>query len=298
MGISEWLTVVKAMDDIVKDDASLLKSMNVMGMLFPFAGIRAKALEVYINDIANSDMEPEEKVYKILNAQKEFKRIKNRKAIADVALNTAKEGTDFSYQSGVSEGLLDRFMEAAGFIDSEELQLIWGKILANEFEKPGTMPSSMIRILLEITPELATAFRAICSMTIGVWTKEMAEDSSDYSECILVPYQGNTEYFMNMKAGFSVLNELETIGLIRFNWLSGYAIQNIEGSSVHAVIGENKYVIDGIKRGELPIGNVMLTLAGSALKTVTEKVDVNEYDEKVIGFLKGKDLIVSEIEDD
>lgn len=36
-------------------------------------------------------------------------------------------------------------MDSAGFVSSEEIQWIWGKILANEFEKPGSTPPNMIR---------------------------------------------------------------------------------------------------------------------------------------------------------
>jgi hypothetical protein len=96
------------------------------------------------------------------------KKIKNQKAVAEIAMENAKPGTDFSENSGVSEEWLDRFMDSAGFVGTEEIQWIWGKILANEFERPGSTPPNMIRILSEITPGLASAFRYICSMCIWI----------------------------------------------------------------------------------------------------------------------------------
>ncbi|MBU5471281.1 DUF2806 domain-containing protein [Falcatimonas sp. MSJ-15] len=40
--------------------------------------------------------------------------------------------------------------------------------MANEFERPGSTPPNTIRILSEITPALASAFRYICSMCIWI----------------------------------------------------------------------------------------------------------------------------------
>ena len=54
-------------------------------------------------------------------------------------MNNAKEGTDFSDKSGVSEEWLERFMDSAGFVSAEDIQIIWGKILANELETLGVI---------------------------------------------------------------------------------------------------------------------------------------------------------------
>ena len=110
-----------------------------MGMLFPYAGLTKKAVDMYIDEIEKSDMSPEAKVFSVVNARKTIKKIKNQKCIADIAMNNAKEGTDFSDKSGVSEEWLERFMDSAGFVSAEDIQIIWGKILANELETLGVI---------------------------------------------------------------------------------------------------------------------------------------------------------------
>lgn len=155
MDIKTGTAVAKTAVDLVKSKNVLNKSVGLMGMLFPFAGMKQKAVEMYIEDIEKSDLPAETKVFMVLNTKKTFKKIKNQKAIAEIAIDNAKQGTDFSENSGVSEEWLDRFMDSAGFVSLEEIQWIWGKILANEFEKPGSTPPNMIRILSEITPKLA-----------------------------------------------------------------------------------------------------------------------------------------------
>lgn len=213
--------------DLVKNENVLNKSVGVMGMLFPFAGLKQKAVEMYVEDIEKSDLPADTKVFMVLNTKKTFKKIKNQKAIAEIAMENAKQGTDFSEDSGVSEEWLERFMDSAGFVSSEEIQWIWGKILANEFEKPGSTPPNMIRILSEITPGLASAFRYICSMCILILP---LSDNGDIQGCfqkLVVPYNKNDEKFRECGVSFNVLSELETLGVIRFESLAGYISKGI-----------------------------------------------------------------------
>ena len=131
MGLEEKLGE-KALD-LVKNENVQNKVADLFGMLFPYAGIKKKAVDMYIEEIENSDLSTEAKMISLLNAKKTLKKIKNQKNIAEIAKENAKEGTDFSEKSGVSEEWFDRFMESASYVSSEEMQLVWGKILANEF---------------------------------------------------------------------------------------------------------------------------------------------------------------------
>lgn len=274
--------------DLVKNENVLNKSVGVMGMLFPFAGLKQKAVEMYVEDIEKSDLPAETKVFMVLNMKKTFKKVKNQKAIAEIAMENAKQGTDFSEDSGVSEEWLDRFMDSAGFVSSEEIQWIWGKILANEFERPGSTPPNMIRILSEITPELASAFRYICSMRIWILPLNENGDIQGEFQELFVPYNKNDEKFRECGVSFNVLNELETLGVIRFESLSGYISTGITNDKVLICVGDKLDVIEEYRKGKLPIGNVMLTSVGEALKSITDSVEISDYYEMVKIYMSDK----------
>ena len=274
--------------DLVKNENVLNKSVGVMGMLFPFAGLKQKAVEMYVEDIEKSDLPADTKVFMVLNRKKTFKKIKNQKAIAEIAMENAKQGTDFSENSGVSEEWLERFMDSAGFVSSEEIQWIWGKILANEFEKPGSTPPNMIRILSEITPGLASAFRYICSMCILILPLSDNGDIQGYFQKLVVPYNKNDEKFRECGVSFNVLSELETLGVIRFESLAGYISKGITNDKVLICVGDKLDVIEEYQKGELPIGNVMLTSVGEALKSITDSVEISDYYEMVKTYMSDK----------
>lgn len=288
MDITTGTAVAKTAVDLVKNENVLNKSVGVMGMLFPFAGLKQKAVEMYVEDIEKSDLPAETKVFMVLNTKKTFKKIKNQKTIAEIAMENAKQGTDFTENSGVSEEWLERFMDSAGFVSSEEIQWIWGKILANEFENPGSTPPNMIRILSEITPGLAAAFRFICSMSIWIMPLNENREIQGGIRELVVPYNKNDEKFRENGVSFNVLNELETLGVIRFESIAGYISKGFTNDKILICVGDKLDLIEEYKKGELPVGNVMLTSVGEALKAITDSVEVKDYYEMVRKYMSDK----------
>ncbi len=297
MDVTTGASIAKTAMDLVKNDNILNKTTGMMGMLFPYAGIKQKTVNMYMNEIEKADISPEAKVYAALNIKSTFKKIRNQKSIAEIAIENAKVETDFSEKSGVSEEWLDRFMDSAGFVSSEELQLVWGKILADEFERPGSTPPNMIRVLSEITPSLAKAFRSIVSMSI--WILPLKEDGNIESSFrrVFVPYKGNDEKFRKMGIGFDVLNELETLGVLRFESITGYITKGIENEKVLLCIGDELDLIEAHRKGEIPIGNVLLTSVGEALLAITDAIEIDGYHDMIKEYLNKANVKISDKHD-
>lgn len=297
MDITTGTAVTKTAVDLVKNDNVLNKTAGVMGMLFPYVGLKQKAVNMYIEEIEKSDMSPEVKIFTVLNMKKTFKKIKNQKSIADIAMENTKEGTDFSEKSGVSEEWLERYMDSAGFVSSEDIQLIWGKILANEFERPGSTPPNMIRILSEITPKLAMAFRVICSMIVFICPLMEDGNAMGAFRKLFVPYKMNNDRLHELGLSFDVLNELEVLGVIRFSSISGYVSKGITQKRVLLCIGDKLEVLSEHKNDEVPVGNVILTSAGEALQAITAPEDVEDYYDMVKKYLNSEQVKLAEEHD-
>ena len=244
---------------------------------------------MYVKEIEESNLPPETKVFTILNTKKTFKKLKNQGKIAEIAVENAKEGTDFSEESKVDEEWFDRFMDAASYVSSDKMQEIWGRILAKEFEEPGTTPKSMIRILSEISPECADAFSKIANMKILLIQLE-GDDAKDTLTRYFVPYRDNENYMVQLGLKLEMMNELESLGLITFNYLNGYLTENAKMTSKNIIIWANgKSLFMKNSKSEIPIGNVLLTKAGEALSNITPPKDNDEnYIEAVKIYLNKK----------
>ena len=80
---------------------------------------------------------------------------------------------------------------------------------------------------------------------------------------------------------FNVLNELETLGVIRFESIGGYISKGFSSDKILICVGDKLDVIEEYKKGKLPAGNVMLTSVGEALKSITDSIEIGDYYEMV-----------------
>lgn len=272
--------------DIAKNENLQNKSIDLLGMLFPYAGLEKKALDMYLEDIQKSNLPVEAKMIAVLNSKRIIKRLKNQKDIADIAINIAKEGTDFSCKSKVDDEWLDRFMESASFVNSDEMKLVWGKILANEFEIPGSTPQNMTRILSEFNQNLAKAFCTLCSMNVLYIHMGTEDKIDDALYRIIVPFDDNVDYMKKHGITFNVLNELDTLGVIKFDPVAGYAITNINNKTVLLYINGKTIEIQTNEQDKIPCGNVLLTEAGETLRRITNVKSIPNFEEILEKFMK------------
>lgn len=270
--------------DLVKSENVQNKFTGFMGMLMPYFGLEKKALDMYISDIEKSDLSKESKLIAILQAKKTIKRLKNQKDIVEIAVKNAKEDTDFTEKSGVDLEWFDRFMESAGLVTSDNIKLIWGKVLAGEFENAGSTPLNMTRILTEITPAYAEAFSKICGMQRKTVVIDENENVIVNRDDIVVPIRGNEKALSKIGLSINMVNELETLGLIKFDALSGYVAIDITGKAIIWYPEGVSHVISKHDADKLPIGNVTLTAAGECLRRIIEPIPYDGYAKLVDDF--------------
>lgn len=199
------------------------KIANAIGGAFPFWGLKKEAVKTYVSEIKNSDLSPMEKLLAIGSTKKMIKQMENQMEIARIALKVASPNTDFSEKSEVDEDWLDRFMDSARFVSDEKVQLLWGNVLASEFEHPGSTPPSVVRILTEITPRYAKVFQNLCSLSIDMLAVSPDGAFFPLESYIILP--SHYTYLSQYDINFSTLNELRFLGLIQFDSVAGYVLR-------------------------------------------------------------------------
>ena len=61
--------------ELIKNENVQNKMADVFGMLFPYAGIKKKAVDMYIAEVEKSNLPSDAKLIALLNAKKELKRL-------------------------------------------------------------------------------------------------------------------------------------------------------------------------------------------------------------------------------
>ena len=104
---------------------------------------------------------------KIIREQINLDRV-SAAAINELQQSESNGSTDQSTDSGeektISDDFLNSFEEEARQKSSEEMQLLFGRILAGEIRKPGTYSTRTVKILGQLDQGTATLFRKLCSM--------------------------------------------------------------------------------------------------------------------------------------
>jgi hypothetical protein len=269
------------------------KIANAIGAFFPFFGLKQEAVKTYVEEIKNSNMSPEAKLLAIANARRTYKELINQSKIMGIAGESAREGTDFSESSRVDDDWLARFMDSARFVSNDEMQFVWGRILAGEFELPRSTPPQIIRVLSEITPEYAHIFTSLCHLS----SKIEAFKEKKLSESDVIIIDSNNDFFRSLSLNFTTLCELQNHGLIMFDSMPGY-IRNYskkESPEIHLIYGDNVITIIDYPDNAFPVGHVLLTDVGRCIFNIIEKKPMDGYDKWLINFLKEEKVVISEV---
>lgn len=216
-----------------------------------------EALELMIDEFKKSNDPLPLKVVKIKNVRKIRKEWENQYDIYKIAQDDLDAHPEQDHSEDVDAEWLSRFMDSCKHVCSDDIKLIWGKLLAEECMKPDSVPTRLVHILSNLDRQSAQAFFTICNLCL--------EDSELYFTPIIFHKQ---DFFRNLGLSFIILSELDSIGLIRFAPSVQHAISSddpliteyehdfIYNSSIYSV-KSNKSLIR--------IGDVLLTEAGQAL---------------------------------
>jgi len=246
--------------------------------LFPFWGIKKKALDVAIDGIEKSDSSPEEKMFRIMSLRKQHKEWKNQSAILDAAFSVVDSNPELPPPSDIDEEFISRFLDAGKHVSDKDVQIMWGNILAGEFESPGSTPKSVTRVLSEMTKSHAEIFSTLCSMYVYLAPLSPNGDIAGISEVLLVP---NQRYFPNNSVdgiSFEALNELEFLGLIKFKPEGlGVTLSVNSSGQIYVVYNNSTVRFKNWSESQFPCGTVTLTPAGSCIARFVERKNLADY---------------------
>lgn len=262
--------------------------------LAPFYGSKRYAIDYLRKQIEDSNLAIDLKEQALWNIKKLHKYFKNQCDITDIAIQLAKPGTDFSNHSSVNEDWLDRFMDSAKFVTNEEMQRVWGKILAGEFEHPGKTPTNIIRILSEITAELATTFSNICSLVIDFYSYDVNSKQliqlSERNNIYLYLSDEPKKYYEEFGINNHVINELVSLNLVSLNiYGDSYSVENsktkkllmtspscFKNNQFYELQVSRRPGFNNLKKS-VPNSSISLTVSGKYLKKLFNYPSNEEY---------------------
>jgi hypothetical protein len=234
------------------------------------------------------------------------KVIKEQLNLDHITLHAAKElsnkhiGSSDKESEDISEDWLNEFENLARLKSSEDMKLIFGKILSGEIIKPGSFSIKTIKLISQLDNQAAILFQTFCSQTISLRAGENIFDAR------VVSFSGNAASNSLSQYGlsFDSLNVLQEYGLIisDYNSFMHYspciankhnqivATLHFQGKKFGLVPSDKEKYDDVLK-----LNGVALTKAGKELMDIIPINNSDNYKEALIKYLEDKHLELLEI---
>lgn len=216
--------------------------------------IKKDSLRKVYDEIANNkNIDYFSRIAIISNLNQDLKYYENQRNVISKAINDIEDNIDVNK---VDDDWLNFFFDKVKIVSSEEMQNIWGKVLSEEFNKPASIPKSLLHTISCIDLKSAKTFNKLCQF--------VAKDYITGEYIAFVDHKNYSYELSQQGISFQSLLVLDRFGLISFDKTITYCYK---GSTNNIMIytKKNKYILKPDNEGRIPLGNVILTQDGKIL---------------------------------
>ncbi len=220
-------------------------------------------------------MSPFTKAALISNARKMIKEYENFQGIVQISMRNISNGKNIA---DVDNEWIMQFWDASKNFSSEEFQLLWGRLLAQECNNPGSIPRSVIYILQRMDRADAVAFMKFSSLVVDV--------CGEVTPMVFEEFYNDDATYGQTGLTFDDICQLETLGLVKMEhgmFAGGYGVDLTRitvPSQCISYHGKSVKVKEEIKR--VIVGTVMFTKDGCALYKAVDPKQLRGFWEEII----------------
>lgn len=176
---NSWLDVLKALGE---QKASAIRSDTASALAI------SKAITKEAVKHASADEALAERAVATFMSDA-MRKQENREGVAKAAVDDLHGDPPPSDTAGPSEDWMSRFQRYAEDVSSEEVRLMWGRVLAAEIRRPGLVSARVLRAIDEIDAETAELFNSVARAICGKFIIQSMSGSINFDKIsMLVEY--------------------------------------------------------------------------------------------------------------
>ena len=162
------------------------------------------------------------------------------------------------------------FFDKCRMVSDEDMQQIWAGILAGEANNPGSFSRRTVNLVADLDKRDAELFRNLCGFAWMIGSLRP------------LVFDTHHEIYNGRGINFGSLSQLETLGLIHFNDISGFKILHLPKRFNISYYGKLAALeLPADDGNELQEGKVLLTRAGLELAPICGSTPVEGFFEYV-----------------
>lgn len=181
----------------------------------------------------------------------------------------------------IDEDWITNFFDKARLISDDEIQLIWAKVLAGEANSPGRFSKRTVSFLSSLDKSDAILFQTVCGYG---W---------DFGNVFPLVYDIKDDIYKMKGITFGALTHLNEIGLLSFDSLAGFLIDEMDTKNKAAYYGyEIECEFINTRQKKLEIGHVLLSKVGQELAPICGSKPVTGFFDYIVKHWAEKSNIV------
>lgn len=261
------------------------KVCNAVGMIYEPTQMRrrarAEADAEKIKALARIELTDLEQRAMERLVHQESRKQENIESIAVEAASQLPENADVK---NLDEDWVAHFFKQCDTVSDKEMQSLWSKLLSGEATNPGTFSKRTVNLISSIDKRDAELFTRFCQF---VW---MLGDAAP------IIFDENNDVIKKNGISLSELKHLDTIGLISFEAMGGYARSGFLKRTVVYYFGMPMVIeFPAENNNKLSTGKVLFTNAGKQLFGICGSKNNEEYQISVLEKWVGEGLVVYSI---
>lgn len=185
----------------------------------------------------------------------EGKRQENIEAISKLAIENL---TPDAHPENIDPDWLSNFFDKCHLVSDDDMRIIWGKILAGEASNPGSFSKRTVALVGGLDKVDAELFTKLCKFTwvVGLPTPLIFNEQDPV--------------YVSKGINFDSLTHLQSIGLLTFGNLTGFARQKLPKQILTMYFGRRVVIeFPSAADNQLTIGKILLTQAGQQLLSIS-----------------------------
>lgn len=249
--------------DIESISNAVEKGVNHTGSILNWFNAPHEDARNYLQKMIMEDekLSEEGKIALIYNSRKLIREFGNQKTIYEEAKK------QFFGENEMDEDWLAYFFEYAKNVSDKSIQSIWSKILADEYNTPGTISRKLIHTLSLLDKMTAEKLNALFNCTLTVVRMDddwFCDDSREHLNLkfIAVIQHVDDEFMESIDLSTGWLMELENQGFIAFQGDSHFGLDVAE---IEFVYHDVKIEVKNTEECGITIGHVLLKPLGAEL---------------------------------
>ena len=187
-----------------------------------------------------------------------YEEMKKQSNMEDITQKAIPHLTDNAEPEKIEDDWIVNFFEKCRITSDDQMKDLWARILAGQGNNPGSFSRKTVNLVADLEKRDATIFANLCRFG---WLL-----NNSFQPLVL---DDQHEIYNKHGINFDTLTHLESLGLIRFDGLSGFRFMNLP-KSITVSYGKRQTILTlpNDSGNDLSIGNILLTQAGGELTRI------------------------------